>query len=342
MPYPPTIREEKPKNRVAAGMFPLFNDARTICTMAIVAIVLAMQTWAVVMPQDLRQETVGGVSWSYVIEDGCAKVTNTGMTPAIDPLTTGAVVVPDTLGSCPVTAIGSYAFYQMTGLTSLAIPDGVEEIEYYACRGCTNLESVSLPSTLTTMGNAVFSDCQSLKVGHIPDSVTSMGRDTFWGCTSMTSVKFSANVASLDAMTCYNCDSLTSVEIPAGVTNIGISAFLNCDNLRSISIPDTVETIGNYAFDNCVSLESLELPSGLTVLNTCFTGCPLLETMRIPANVSSIAPRVFYGCTAMTNIVVDSANRSFKSVDGILYDITGTELVGWPYGCAFTAIPEGV
>ena len=308
---------------------------------AAVSVGLALPSLAI-LPQDLRYEAVDGIEWSYVVVDGNAKVANLNMNTAIDPLTTGSVVVPDTLGGCPVTAIGAYAFYQMTGLTSLTIPEGVEEIEYYACRGCTNLESVWLPSTLTTMGNAVFFDCQKLKTGSIPDSVTSMGRDTFWGCTSMTSVKFSANVATLDAMTCYNCDSLTSIVIPDCVTNIGISAFSNCDNLRSISIPDTVENIGNFAFDKCVSLESLELPSGLTVLNTCFNGCPLLETMRIPANVSSIAPMAFSGCTSMTNIVVDSANGSFKSVDGILFDITGTELVGWPYGRAFTAIPEGV
>ena len=237
--------------------------ARLGRAVAIMAAGLALTTWGAVLPQNLRYETVDGIQWSYVIDDGKAKVTNWNMNPAIDSSTTGAIVVPDSLGGCPVTAIGAYAFYQMTGITSLAIPEGVEEIEYYACRGCTGLKSVSLPSTLTTIGNGVFTDCQRLEAGILPDSVTSMGRDTFWGCTSMTSVTFSANVASLDTMTCYNCDSLTNVVIPHGVTDIGVSAFLNCDNLRSVSIPATVTNIGNYAFNGCVSLEALELPAGL-------------------------------------------------------------------------------
>ena len=324
------------ENRVA-------RCARLCPTVATMAAGLALTTWgAVVLPQDLRYETVDGIQWSYVMDDGRAKVTNWNGNPAIDSSTTGAIVVPDSLGGCPVTAIGAYAFYQMTGITSLTIPEGVEEIEYYACRGCTGLKSVTLPSTLTTIGNGVFTGCQCLEAGILPDSVTSMGRDLFWGCTSMTSVTFSANVASLDTMTCFNCDNLTNVVIPHGVTDIGVSAFLRCDNLRSVSIPATVTNIGNYAFNECVSLEALELPAGLTALNDCFSGCTSLTTVTIPASVGAIDAVTFKGCSSMTNIVVDLANAEYKSVDGILYDITGTELVAWPYGRTPIAIPAGV
>lgn len=323
--------------RVRGARFPRLR----VATASLVA-GLAARTLAVVLPQDLRYETVDGLQWSYVIEDGRAKVTNRSMEPAIDSSTRGAIVVPDSLGGCPVTAVGAYAFYQVTGITSLTIPEGVEEIEYNACRGCTNLESVSLPSTLTTMGDAVFFNCQSLKAGLIPDGVTSMGRDTFWGCLSMTSVKFSENVALLGTMTCYNCDSLTNVVIPDSVRDIGISAFLNCGNLISVSIPNTVTNIGNDAFDNCASLEAVDLPEDLLALNQSFSGCTSLTTIRVPPNVAAIAPRAFSGCSAMTSIEVDPANASFKSVDGILYDITGETLLAWPHGRAPVVIPEGV
>ena len=313
---------------------------RKILAAAFVA--AGMMAHAYIGPQDLRTETVGGLAWSYAIIDGCATVTSWNMQTAIDPQTTGAVVVPDTLGGCPVTAIGSYAFYQMTGITSLTIPEGVESIDFYMCRGCTGLVSVSLPSTLKTMGNGVFTSCESLREGIIPDSVTSMGRDTFWECKSMTRVKFSKNVTVLDVMTCYNCDSLTEVEIPYGVTHVGVSAFLSCDNLRTVSIPDTVTDIGNYAFNQCVSLVALELPEGLTVMNDIIHDCASLGTIAFSANVSTIDPVNFVGCSSLTNIGVAAGNARYKSVDGILYDITGEELVAWPHGRLPVAIPSSI
>lgn len=315
--------------------------ARMLGTMA-VALGFAFVVWADVSPQDLQIETVDGINWSFVTNGGKAKVTNKRMHTAIDASTTGAVVVPDTLGGCPVTAIGAYAFFQMPGITSLTIPEGVEEIEYYACRGCTNLETVSLPSTLRSIGNAVFFNCQSLKVGHIPDSVTSMGSETFSGCRSMTSVKFSANVNSLGTMTCYNCSNLTNVTIPDCVRDIGISAFLNCGKLKSASIPNSVTNIGNFAFNKCTSLETLELPDGLTAINQSFMECSSLKSVRISANVATIAPNAFFQCSSLTSFEVDPANTAFKSVDGTICDITGAELVAWPYGLSPIVIPPGV
>ena len=296
-----------------------------------------------VSPSDLRYETVNGISWSYVVEGGKAKVTNWNMNPAVSSSTTGAVTVPETLGGFPVTAIGSYAFYKIPGITSLTIPEGVDTIEFYACRYCTGLQTVSLPSTLTTMGNAVFFGCENLRAGSIPDSVTSMGRDTFWGCKAMTSVKFSANVTSLGAMTCYNCDSLTDVAIPDGVTYIGVSAFSSCDSLRMIDIPVTATDIDNYAFSNCPKLEGLVLPEGMTAIRSIFASCGSLATIEIPSTVTTIEGSTFSGCANMTNITVAVGNAAYKSMDGALYDITGETLVAWPRGLAAPAsIPPGV
>ena len=338
----PYIHRKAHRKAIATDTFDGGRHSGIVCAAVVAFVGFALQARALVLPQDLRSEEVNGVTWSFAVEDGRAKVTNWNMNPAIDALTQGAVVVPAMLGGCPVTAIGAYAFYQMTGITSLEIPEGVEEIEYYACRGCTGLESVSLPSTLKTMGNGIFTGCVKLEAGFIPDSVTSMGRDIFWGCQSMTSVKFSANVTSLDTMTCYNCDSLTNAVIPEGVTSIGISAFLDCDNLRSVNIPTTVTNIGNYAFNGCVSLEALDLPTGLTAITDCFNRCTSLTTVTIPASVAAIAPEAFRGCSSMTDIEVEPGNSAYKSVDGILYDITGTELIAWPYGRLPVVIPTGV
>ena len=294
-----------------------------------------------VQAETLLSEDVGNLTWTYVVEDGKAKVWGGSMKPAIG-WTVGAVEVPGTLGGLPVTAIGSYAFFEMTGITSLKVPEGVETIEFYACRGCTNLQSVTLPATLRVMGNAVFHNCAKLEAGEIPDAVTSMGRDTFWRCKSMRTVKFSPQVTELGAMTCYDCDSLTEVTIPDIVTNIGVSAFLDCDNLRSVTLPTCEVAFGNFAFNNCASLERVDLPSGFTDLDSVFHNCGALSTVRIRRDVESVDPATFAGCLTLTNIEVEAGNPAYRSVRGALYDVTGRVLVAWPAALRPVEIPAEV
>ena len=289
----------------------------------------------------ILSEDVGNLTWKYTVTNGAARVYGGHMKTAIG-WTAGEVAIPDTLGGLTVKAIGSYAFFELGEMTSLKIPECVETIEFYACRGCTNLVTATLPSNLTTLGNAVFFNCSKLDVGYIPDSVTSMGRDTFWGCTSMRTVKFSSHVGDIGAMTCYNCDSLTEVTIPDCVTNIGVSAFLNCDNLRSATLPQGEVTFGNYAFNNCLSLEVVDIPSGFTDFDNAFHNCPSLTTVRIRQDIAHVDPASFIGCPTLTNIAVEAGNAVYQSIGGVLYDITGKELVAWPAALQPVTIPASV
>ncbi len=303
--------------------------------------VLAVVGAAFARADEILSEDVGTLTWKYTITNGAARVYGGHMQTAIG-WTSGAVVIPDTLAGLPVKAIGSYAFFQLGQMTSLEIPDSVESIEFYACRGCTNLVTATLPPNLTTMGNGVFAGCQKLEVGCIPDSVTSMGRDTFWGCKSMGSVKFSSQVRDLGAMTCFDCDSLTEVSIPDCVTNIGVSAFLHCDNLRLVTLPKGEVTFGNYAFNSCPSLEVVDVSSGFIDFDNAFHNCPSLTTARIRQDILYVDPASFVGCSTLTAISVEDGNSAYKSIGGVLYDATGRELVAWPAALQPVVIPVEV
>ena len=69
---------------------------------------------------------------------------------------TGAVSIPEsvTYGSTTysVTSIGSSAFYDCTGLTSIEIPNRVTSIGKSAFSDCPGLTSVTLPNSLITIG----------------------------------------------------------------------------------------------------------------------------------------------------------------------------------------------
>ena len=77
----------------------------------------------------VNREMVNGVQWTYSTTNGTASVG--GGTPSLTAVTnstSGALVIPTSLGNCPVRSVGSYAFYHCTRLTDVTIPNGVTTV----------------------------------------------------------------------------------------------------------------------------------------------------------------------------------------------------------------------
>lgn len=103
----------------------------------------------------LMQPAVVQAQFSYVTNHGA--ITITGYTgPG------GAVVIPATTNSLPVTSIGRASFYDLTSLTNVTIPDSVANIEAYAFGYCYKLTGAILGKSLTNLGDYAFSDCWRL------------------------------------------------------------------------------------------------------------------------------------------------------------------------------------
>ena len=86
-----------------------------------------------------------------------------------------------------VTAIGDYAFYGYSSLTSVSISDSVTSIGQYAFRFCENLNSVSIGNSVTSIGDYAFESCANLTSVSIGNSVTSIGQYAFGNCNALTS-----------------------------------------------------------------------------------------------------------------------------------------------------------
>jgi uncharacterized repeat protein (TIGR02543 family) len=139
--------------------------------------------------------------------------------------------------------------------------------------------------------------------------------------------------------------SVTAITVPDTVTSIGTYAFNLCVSLKSILMPNSVKTIGDRAFSSCSSLESADLPASLVSLGSyAFDICPKLASMVIPSSLTSIGTCAFWECSSLDAVVVDPASRSYCSIDGVLFDISGKSLIYYPKGkAAFGyAIPGGV
>ena len=224
------------------------------------------------------------------------------------------------------------------------IPDGVTKVGSSAFIGCSSLTSITIPNSVTEIGYSVFEGCTNLKSITIPNGVTSICDSAFEGCTSLTSITIPNSVTSIGSGAFIGCSSLTSITIPDSVTCIGDSAFEDCTSLTSITIPDSVTSLGNSAFSGCASLASITIPDSVTSIgDDAFRECSSLTSITIPYSVTSIGDYAFLGCSRLTAIVVNTDNKDYTSVNGVLFYNDKT-IICYPAGKKGNnyKIPDGV
>ncbi len=283
------------------------------------------------------------------------RYSNTGITVIdCDDRYYGTITIPERIDGIPVRWISYGAFNNCAGITEIAIPNSVEEIESYTFSGCTGLTGVAIPDSVTSIGQQAFYNCSSLTSITIPDSVTYIGYGAFYNCDALEEVVIGDGVTSLEPFnfgeklkcvvlgegiteisnyTFRDCRSLDSVTIPDSVTAIGDYAFYNCSGLTSIVIPDSVTGIGDQAFWDCSGLTSVHVGKGVTVMgSSAFWGCSNLERVYITdlkawceiqhTNDAFAHPPTVYGCLYLDG----------QPLEGGLYIPEGTTRVG---ACAF-------
>ena len=230
----------------------------------------------------------------------------------------------DTVVPNGVTTIGSSAFRNCTGLTSITLPEGVTTIESNAFQGCIGLTSITFPSSLTTIGDQAFAYCTGL-TGEIvlAEGLTSIAQYAFRGCTGLTHVTFNCNVPSYalhvsnSSSPFYQCTNINSVTIGEGCKSIGYQAFYQCKDLLvgELVLPSTLTSIGQYAFYYCTGLTSVTFPEGLTTIaKEAFAYCTgLTGEIVFPEGLTTIKNSVFYQCTGLTSVSLPSTLTSIEN-----------------------------
>ncbi|MCR5505889.1 MAG: leucine-rich repeat domain-containing protein [Bacilli bacterium] len=127
------------------------------------------------------------------------------------------------------TAIGSYAFSEMSELTT------VEFAEH---------------SSLRNIGSNAFENDIKLESFSVPSSVTNLGSSSFRNCYSLNSIDFNgAEINGIRPYTFENCTSLTSIDIPETVSAIYEGAFKGATGLSDyVIIPENITQLNSGAF----------------------------------------------------------------------------------------------
>jgi len=125
-----------------------------------------------------------------------------------------------------ITKIGDEAFKNST-VTSVKLPNNINEIGAYAFAGCTNLTTFD-----------------------IHEGVTKINRDAFSGCESLVSIKLPNSLEEIGANAFRECTSLDVVDLPKSLKIIGNYAFYGCSSISYFVVPESVLEIKAYAFGN--------------------------------------------------------------------------------------------
>ena len=246
------------------------------------------------------------------------------------------VEIPEEYKGKPVTAIGERAFYQLMKLRRVSIPDSVSSIGDYAFWRCFRLDEFTIPSSITSIGKYAFQYCDGLSSVTIPESVALIGENAFAGCGILT----------------VHCDATEKPEgwseswrgdTPVAWRDIPQNQRLE---FKLNDSDGTYSVVGIGKFDGT----ELEIPETYrdkpvtAIENAAFDNCEKITGVIVPESVTRIGESAFRGCKNLKSINVDAYNTEYSSIDGNLYNESGTTLIQYAAGKSDTSfeIPRSV
>jgi len=297
-------------------------------------------------------------------------------------VTSGEVVIPETIDDCDVVEIAGAAFAGNAEITGVTIPTSVTSIGEGAFSNCNNLKTVyvsygDLERIRALMKDASL-DCDDVLFVEEPAPDGSDYTEEVDGYSwTFSVINGEAKIEYLtpepvgtltipetlggrpvtgigDDAFCY-CRGLTSVTIPQGVTNVGEAAFQGCDGLTSVTIPENVTCVGAYAFEYCTNLTSVTILSReVSIGENAFGDCSGLTNVTILSDAASIGDGAFVACSNLTSVTIPQGVTNIGSYAflycGTLECVTIPSSVGCVgegafYGCyslTNVTISEGV
>ena len=246
----------------------------------------------------------------------------------VHPSSQGEAIIPKDVDGYAVRTIGSSAFKDCTGITSVVMPSTLTTISRYAFGGCTNLSIVTFNQGLKGIDEYAFSGT-SITSAVIPKTVTTMGgryysnygSSCFTGAEQLKTVTFEEGMQTIPSYALSECASVTTVILPTSLKNINERAFYDCTGLTAVSLPSALENIALVAFGGCSSLTQVSMPSSLkTIGRNAFYDCSNLSKVTLNEGLETIDEYAFSG-TSITSAVIPKTvttmgGRYYSSVDG--------------------------
>lgn len=231
------------------------------------------------------------------------------------------VILPNTVKS-----IGKSAFYECTNLEEITLPDGLEIIEEKAFANCKKLRRVYVPDSVKHIGSCAFHSCERLEQINIPDTVVTIGDISFYGTPFL--------------------KRHTSYPLYIGkhllqYADIGEER----DRVLEASVAQGTKTINGDGLCWLTNATRINLPEGLVgIAPLSIVGCYKLRYIDLPDSLTHIYGNAFRYSRNLERVNVSEKNKTFKSVNGVLYNKDMTEILLVPEGIKTKefVVPHGV
>lgn len=321
-----------------------------------------------------KELTITDTVCTYALPDGSGNLyynAETGWITGADE-TVKNVLIPAKIDGVTIVGIDPYVFANRsdywgyvndnTTLTSVSIPNTMEEIGENAFKQCTALSTLRFApgSKLKTIGEYAFQGCSSITSLTIPDGLKNIGDGAFCGLKNLKYLTMSGEVDGSGWIDWWSIDTLTltgtyvmgrapadkdgyiwydtlpgrnarKVILSEGITSIDDYAFNRCQNLEQLVLPTSLQTIGAHAFEFCENLTDITIPDSLQTLGQdCFKECNKLQLIDMSKVPDTFIERETY----LTGMVTfpDWLVRATKGKAEIGWDLyqtdTGYETIG--------------
>ncbi|MCL2087527.1 MAG: leucine-rich repeat protein [Oscillospiraceae bacterium] len=223
----------------------------------------------------------------------------------------------------------AYAFHG-AGLTSLTIPDSVEQIGMGAFDGCDKLTEVIIGSGVRQIEEDVFEDCTSLTritfKGEAP-SLSNFGHNVFKNVPSNAIVFVTkgkrAAYSALLAVRGYN---FRVVELSMGngwiLDENGLLTIENADGMN-----DWLKN--GRTPENIAQVREVNIHDGVKIIGERAFADTRLTAVNIPDSVETIGVEAFADCVKLTNVTLPN-NRRFITINAGTFQNSGLTSITIP------------
>lgn len=239
----------------------------------------------------------------------------------------GTALVSVDLSNTQITTMKDGVFFNNTSLTSIKLPNRLENFWDNAFCGCKALNNIVMPSTVEGIYNSVFEGCTSLSNVTWNEGCTTLGNHVFKNCplaavtfpktlgsigewafegTKLETVDLSnTQITRLPNGCFYNCDKLSEVKLPKDLTDIGNNAFIS-SAIASITFPPSLERIGDYAFQRA-KFANVVIPTNCSRIEEgAFSENANLTTVVINGVKCYLAVNAFANCGNLKDVYITS------------------------------------
>lgn len=241
--------------------------------------------------------------------------------------------IPSKLGNKKVTSIGKSAFYYVTTMESVVIPNTVISIGEKAFYECSKLVDVTMSNNVKNIDYAAFGDCYSLQNINLPTKIKRIEKSVFVLCIKLTSIIIPKSVTIIDDSAFYSCTSLRKVSIPESIEYIGDCAFRDCEKLSVIDLPKSINHIGENSFydtafyndksnweNDVLYIDGYLIKSNINdyidynikegtklIAVEAFRECDRIFSLTFPESLTSIPRDVCYGCDSLKTVNISNS-----------------------------------